>query len=256
MKFHEIDGVRYVEADRKAEVGDKIIVVNTCDKRWENGEVFDVYAGGKGVISIRHPEGNYGGKELAIVANNEFRVLEPIEDRDLSDILAHVAREQAEMKRELAALAGRLEDVAEIAEPRADAHPVGESYDFWRGDSVYDAEEEPDPAVANANITDVTEDIGQRTCILRNDHERAIYDVCQDLATLLIRKNRDYGDSFSKQFERYGIDSALIRMDDKLARLETLKDGDQTEVAESLEDTVQDLAGYAVLTAFELRKAR
>lgn len=78
--------------------------------------------------------------------------------------------------------------------------------------------------------------------------------VCDEVRDLLIRKNHDYGDSFSKQFAKYGVLSGLIRMDDKMARLDTLVNGKQAQVAESLEDSVADLAGYALLTLVELRK--
>ena len=78
--------------------------------------------------------------------------------------------------------------------------------------------------------------------------------VCNEVRDLLIRKNHDYGDSFSKQFAKYGVLSGMIRMDDKMRRLETLVGGEEAQVAESIEDTVADLAGYALLTLVELRK--
>lgn len=78
--------------------------------------------------------------------------------------------------------------------------------------------------------------------------------ACNELRDLLIRKNHDYGDSFSKQYAKYGMASAMIRMDDKFARLETLRDVADPKVAESKEDTALDIAGYALLLAVELRK--
>jgi len=78
--------------------------------------------------------------------------------------------------------------------------------------------------------------------------------ICNEVRDLLIRKNHDYGDSFSKQFEKYGILSGLIRKDDKMRRLETLISGEQAQVAESIEDTLLDDIGYGILTLVELRK--
>lgn len=75
-----------------------------------------------------------------------------------------------------------------------------------------------------------------------------------ELADLLVRKNHDYGDSFSQQYGKYGLMSALIRMDDKMRRLETLQGGQQAEVAESIGDTLLDLAGYALLAYVECTK--
>jgi len=81
--------------------------------------------------------------------------------------------------------------------------------------------------------------------------ENLIRLACSELADLLVRKNHDYGDSFSQQYGKYGLMSALIRMDDKMRRLETLQGGQQAEVAESISDTLLDLAGYALLSYVE-----
>jgi len=80
------------------------------------------------------------------------------------------------------------------------------------------------------------------------DQEEMISNVCDELKELLIRKNRDYGNSFSKQYEKYGMTSSLIRMEDKMNRLSNLISGAKQEVNESIDDTLQDLAGYALLT--------
>lgn len=75
-----------------------------------------------------------------------------------------------------------------------------------------------------------------------------------ELTDLLVRKNHDYGDSFAKQYEKYGLISALIRMDDKMRRLETLLGGTDAQVDESIKDSLLDLAGYALLASIEAGK--
>ena len=68
-----------------------------------------------------------------------------------------------------------------------------------------------------------------------------------------IRKNNDYGDSFSKSFDKYGITCAMVRMEDKWNRLESLVSGKKQMVAdESIKDTLLDLANYCILTYMEL----
>lgn len=81
----------------------------------------------------------------------------------------------------------------------------------------------------------------------------AISDTCDEIKNLLIRKNHDYGNSFTKQYKKYGLLSGIIRLDDKMSRLDTLIEKD-AQVNESIEDTVADIAGYAILLLVELRK--
>lgn len=86
--------------------------------------------------------------------------------------------------------------------------------------------------------------------------EQRIITLSNEVRDTLIRKNRDYGDSFAKQFAKYGVLCGLIRMDDKMRRLENLIAGAEQNVDESIEDTLMDLAGYATLCAVELRKRK
>lgn len=81
--------------------------------------------------------------------------------------------------------------------------------------------------------------------------EEQIRKACNDLAELLVSKNNDYGDSFSEQYKKYGTVSALIRMDDKLRRIETLKKGTTSKVSEKISETLIDLSGYALLAYIE-----
>jgi hypothetical protein len=86
--------------------------------------------------------------------------------------------------------------------------------------------------------------------------EERIIAICDEVKELLIRKNRDYGDSFAKQFAKYGVLSGLIRLDDKMSQLDNLVGGAEDSVGESIEDTLCDAAGYAILTLLELRKSK
>lgn len=72
------------------------------------------------------------------------------------------------------------------------------------------------------------------------------------------RKNHDYGNSFSRSVEKYGLIAALTRISDKFNRLETLiLNKNANFVAdESLCDTLMDLAAYSIMTAMELKKSK
>lgn len=71
--------------------------------------------------------------------------------------------------------------------------------------------------------------------------------ACELLASTLISKNRDYGNSVQEQFNEYGMTSLLIRLDDKMKRLKNLQKNKQMVMDETVLDTLQDLAGYAIL---------
>jgi hypothetical protein len=78
-------------------------------------------------------------------------------------------------------------------------------------------------------------------------NEQSIRKACNDLADLLIKKNRDYGNSVQEQFNEYGLTSILIRLDDKQRRLKTLQNQNPSVTSESRKDTLTDTAGYAIL---------
>jgi hypothetical protein len=67
---------------------------------------------------------------------------------------------------------------------------------------------------------------------------------------LYIRKNADYGDSFEKTRSKYP-NAILIRLNDKLSRLESIMDGGAQVIDETVDDTLTDLANYAVMELIE-----
>lgn len=77
--------------------------------------------------------------------------------------------------------------------------------------------------------------------------------ICHELNRIYQLKNKDYGNSFSKQFEEYGLVSSAIRIEDKLSRFKNLINNEQQVNDESIEDTLIDLANYAIMTVMELR---
>lgn len=79
-------------------------------------------------------------------------------------------------------------------------------------------------------------------------------EICRGLNTIYKAKNKDYGDSFGKSYKEYGLTMACIRLEDKLNRLKSLNKNGQAEVKdESIEDTLKDLANYAIMTVIEMK---
>jgi hypothetical protein len=86
-----------------------------------------------------------------------------------------------------------------------------------------------------------------------NDTEQQIANVCNQIKSLLLLKNKAYGDSalepvriFSKNDS---LDGLLVRIDDKLSRIKNVGVS-----SNATEDTLMDLIGYLVLLKVQLNK--
>lgn len=71
--------------------------------------------------------------------------------------------------------------------------------------------------------------------------------LTQEMAQTYEAKNADYGNSFDKSLDEFGLVASLVRMTDKLNRAKQLSRQD-ARVDESMRDTLMDLANYAVMT--------
>lgn len=75
--------------------------------------------------------------------------------------------------------------------------------------------------------------------------------LCDGLHRLYLDKNSDYGDSFRKVREELPW-AILVRLSDKLNRLKSLIPKDsEPRVNESIDDTLMDIANYALLELVE-----
>ncbi|MEQ6356513.1 nucleotide modification associated domain-containing protein [Lysinibacillus sp. M3] len=73
--------------------------------------------------------------------------------------------------------------------------------------------------------------------------------ITTKLVETLKSKNADYGNNVDKNIDEWGLSSLAIRLDDKLSRFKNLiKESKTRQVSdEAIEDTLLDLAGYAIL---------
>lgn len=79
-----------------------------------------------------------------------------------------------------------------------------------------------------------------------------------ELLSIFEKKNADYGNSFEESLEKHGIIAAIVRMEDKMGRLNSLtkKGAEQKVSGESLVDTLKDLSNYALMTAVWLEEEK
>ncbi len=77
--------------------------------------------------------------------------------------------------------------------------------------------------------------------------------LCKDMHRLYEKKNADYGDSFAQMRQRYP-NVIGMKLWEKVNRLCTLLDSGKQEVLdESVEDTLMDIANYAIMELTERR---
>lgn len=73
--------------------------------------------------------------------------------------------------------------------------------------------------------------------------------IAESIIDTIIKKNADYGDAW----QRYGIFTPLIRLNDKLLRVQTLSDGRKALVAgETIKDTILDIVAYGLLALLRM----
>ena len=81
--------------------------------------------------------------------------------------------------------------------------------------------------------------------------EETLNKILNRIKDTILIKNKRYGNSFHQTIEEYGIVALLIRLTDKLNRLKTAY-----QYHESMEDTLLDIAGYAILGLIEIENIK
>lgn len=80
--------------------------------------------------------------------------------------------------------------------------------------------------------------------------------ILNEIKQLYNRKNTDYGNSFDKTLDEFGLVASATRMSDKFNRFKSLmRCGSTARVEdEKIEDTLLDLASYAIMTIKWMRQ--
>ena len=77
--------------------------------------------------------------------------------------------------------------------------------------------------------------------------------LCDLMHEIYIKKNSDYGNSFSDLYDEYGSIISEIHIREKFDRFKQLRTN-ESQVGESIEDTLIDMANYCLLTLLEMKK--
>ena len=78
--------------------------------------------------------------------------------------------------------------------------------------------------------------------------------ILNEIRQLHNRKNADYGDSFNKTLDEFGLVASATRMSDKFNRFKSLIKNSAQVSDEKIEDTLIDLASYAIMTIKWMRQ--
>lgn len=87
-----------------------------------------------------------------------------------------------------------------------------------------------------------------------SDNVQSFMDITTNMAKTYAAKNHDYGNSFEQSCNKFGIIAAIVRMGDKMNRLESLAVKRAEVKDESIKDTLLDLANYAIMTVMWLNQ--
>ena len=80
--------------------------------------------------------------------------------------------------------------------------------------------------------------------------------ICHEMARTYAAKNSDYDNSFAETYREFGAVAGLVRITDKCNRLKALlrQGANQQVKSESVQDTLLDLANYAIMLLIETEK--
>ena len=78
--------------------------------------------------------------------------------------------------------------------------------------------------------------------------------ILNEIRQLHNRKNTDYGNSFDKTLDEFGLVASATRMSDKFNRFKSLINNPARVEDEKIEDTLIDLASYAMMTIKWMRQ--
>lgn len=83
---------------------------------------------------------------------------------------------------------------------------------------------------------------------LSNTSAHQFKDIAKGMIETYVRKNHDYGNSFDKSLDKFGLVASVVRIGDKMNRIESLVQKKAMVQDESIRDTLLDMANYATMT--------
>lgn len=125
-------------------------------------------------------------------------------------------------------------------------------YKYYRGDAIWPYVEKEIGKFLDLDFKNLSD-------LIANDHnikpdKSGFEKVLDEMADIHVKKNHDYGDSFTELYKECGSTYAYAHLKEKLSRIKTLRKSRQQVKQESLRDSLMDLASYSVMWIVELDK--
>lgn len=81
-------------------------------------------------------------------------------------------------------------------------------------------------------------------------------EITSNMAKTYAAKNHDYGNSFEQSLDKFGLVASVVRLGDKMNRIESLTKKEAQVKDESIKDTLLDMANYAIMTVMWMDKSQ
>lgn len=89
-----------------------------------------------------------------------------------------------------------------------------------------------------------------------SDNVEQFISITQNMTKTYAAKNHDYGNSFELSLDKFGLVASIVRLGDKMNRIESLTKKEAQVKDESIKDTLLDLANYSIMTVMWLDKRK
>ena len=87
-----------------------------------------------------------------------------------------------------------------------------------------------------------------------SDNVEQFMSITHNMAKTYAAKNHDYGNSFEQSLDKFGLVASVVRLGDKMNRIESLTKKEAQVKDESIKDTLLDMANYAIMTIMWMDK--
>lgn len=87
-----------------------------------------------------------------------------------------------------------------------------------------------------------------------SDNVEQFMSITNNMTKTYTAKNHDYGNSFEQSLDKFGLVASVVRLGDKMNRIESLTKKEAQVKDESIKDTLLDMANYAIMTVMWMDK--